>query len=108
MALGTGSREGRWKEEANNLLPGTKSISSFSGANGWEFGYQSSSAAKTEPCIGDEAAERISLAVCLDNRIKQARRAGMLCVAFVQRNRRLGKGQIRFVALLLVADAMLK
>lgn len=75
LALGTGSREGRWKEEANNLLPGTMLISSFGCANGLEFGNRSSAAAKTEPCIGYVAAERITLALCSDSRIKQARRA---------------------------------
>lgn len=33
---------------------------------------------------------------------------GMLCVAFVKCSRRLGGGRIRSVALLLVADAILK
>jgi hypothetical protein len=75
LALGTGNREGRWKEEANNLLPGTMSISSFSYANRWEPEHRSSSVARTEPCIRYEAAERTTLALSLDSRIKQARRA---------------------------------
>lgn len=40
LALGTRIREGRWKEEANNLLPGTMSISSFSYTNRWELSIE--------------------------------------------------------------------
>lgn len=57
-----------------------------------------------------EMSHRKDLACCMLGQQDQTSKAsaGMLCVAFVQCNRRLGRGQIRFAALLLVADAMLK
>jgi hypothetical protein len=63
MALGIGNREGRWKEEANNLLPSTTSGSNFSYANGWEFTHRGASTAKIDPRFGYKAGERVTLAL---------------------------------------------